>query len=122
MVRILGINLQNKKKIFIALTAIFGIGISISRKILSKLNIDYNKKVFQLTEIEISSLRDELEKDEYKLEGDLKRQINSNIKRLIDINSFRGKRHLKGLPVHGQRTRTNSRTSRKFSIFLNKIK
>jgi small subunit ribosomal protein S13 len=117
MVRILGNNLSNKKKIYIALTAIYGIGIPTSVKILKKLNIDPNIKVTELTESNISSLRDFLETEEFKLEGDLKRLISSNIKRLIDINSFRGRRHLKGLPVRGQRTRTNNRTSRRQSIF-----
>ena len=117
MVRILGNNLSNKKKLYIALTAIYGIGIPTSLKILNQLSIDPNIKVTELTELNISSLRDFLEKEEFKLEGDLKRLVNSNIKRLIDINSFRGRRHLKGLPVRGQRTRTNNRTSRRQSVF-----
>ena len=117
MVRILGNNLSNKKKIYIALTCIYGIGIPTSLNILERLSINPNVKVTELTETNISSLRDLLEKEEFKLEGDLKRLINSNIKRLIDINSFRGRRHLKGLPVRGQRTRTNNRTSRRQSIF-----
>ena len=117
MVRILGNNLSNKKKIYIALTCIYGIGIPTSLNILERLSINPNVKVTELTETNISSLRDLLEKEEFKLEGDLKRLINSNIKRLIDINSFRGRRHLKGLPVRGQRTRTNNRTSRRQSVF-----
>jgi small subunit ribosomal protein S13 len=117
MVRILGNNLSNKKKIYIALTAIYGIGIPTSLKILKKLGIDPNVKVTELTELNTSALRDLLETEEFKLEGDLKRLITSNIKRLIDINSFRGRRHLKGLPVRGQRTRTNNRTSRRQSVF-----
>ena len=117
MFRILGNNLSNKKKLYIALTAIYGIGIPTSLKILNQLSIDPNIKVTELTELNISSLRDLLEKEEFKLEGDLKRLVNSNIKRLIDINSFRGRRHLKGLPVRGQRTRTNNRTSRRQSVF-----
>ena len=117
MVRILGNNLSNKKKIYIALTCIYGIGIPTSLKILNRLEINPNLKVTELTEMNISSLRDLLEQEEFKLEGDLKRLITSNIKRLIDINSFRGRRHLKGLPVRGQRTRTNNRTSRRQSIF-----
>lgn len=120
MVRILGNNLSNKKKIYIALTCIYGIGIPTSKRILSQLQIDQNLKVVDLTETNISSLRDILEKDEFKLEGDLKRLVSLNIKRLIDINSFRGKRHLKGLPVRGQRTRTNNRTSRRQSLFIRK--
>jgi small subunit ribosomal protein S13 len=120
MVRILGSNLSNKKKIYIALTCIYGIGISTSKKVLEKLNIDPNLKVSDLTETNVSELRDILETDEFKLEGDLKRLISLNIKRLIDINSVRGRRHLKGLPVRGQRTRTNNRTSRRQSLFIRK--
>lgn len=120
MVRILGNNLSNKKKIYIALTCIYGIGISTSKKILNQLNIDPNLKVSDLNETNISALRDILETEEFKLEGDLKRLVSLNIKRLIDINSFRGRRHLKGLPVRGQRTRTNNRTSRRQSFFARK--
>jgi small subunit ribosomal protein S13 len=120
MVRILGNNLANKKKIYIALTCIYGIGIPTSLKILNQLNIDPNKKVADLNDTNIGALRDILEKEEFKLEGDLKRIINGNIRRLIDINSFRGRRHLKGLPVRGQRTRTNNRTSRRQSFFNTK--
>ena len=122
MVRILGNNLANKKKIYVALTCIYGIGIPTSRKILKQLNISEDLKVADLNESNISALRDILETEEYKLEGDLKRLISLNIKRLIDINSFRGRRHLKGLPVRGQRTRTNNRTSRKQGLFIRKTK
>jgi len=122
MVRILGNNLSNKKKIYIALTCIYGIGIPTSKKILKQLNINEDIKVSELNESNISSLRDLLETEEYKLEGDLKRLISLNIKRLIDINSFRGRRHLKGLPVRGQRTRTNNRTSRRQGLFTRKTK
>lgn len=118
MVRLLGNNLSNKKKIYIALTCIYGIGISKSLKILNKLAINQNKKVAYLNEKEISSIRDILESDISKYEGNLKLQITLNIKHLIDINCSRGKRHLKGLPVRGQRTRTNSRTSRRKNIFI----
>jgi small subunit ribosomal protein S13 len=120
MVRLLGNNLSNKKKIYIALTAVHGIGISKALKILKTLQIDPNIRVVDLNEIYISMLRDALETPDFKLEGDLKRQVNQNIKRLIDINSFRGRRHLKGLPVRGQRTRTNSRTSRRQASFIRK--
>ena len=115
MVRILGNNLSNKKKIYIALTSIYGIGIPTAKNILKKLEINPNLKVSDLTELNISALRDILETEELKLEGDLKRLISTNIRRLIDINSFRGRRHLKSLPVRGQRTRTNNRTSRKLT-------
>ena len=94
MVRILGNNLANKKKIYIALTCIYGIGIPTSKKVLKELNIDPNIKVSELNETNISALRDILETEEFKLEGDLKRLVSLNIKRLIDINSFRGRRHL----------------------------
>ncbi len=117
MVRILGNNLSNKKKIVIALTAIYGIGRITASKILKLLNIKENLKVSELSENDISAIRNYLETDNFKLEGDLKRMINMNIKRLIEINCFRGRRHLKGLPLRGQRTRTNSRTSRKQTIF-----
>lgn len=120
MVRILGNNLSNKKKIYIALTCIYGIGIQTSKRILNRLNIDPNIKVSDLSEVNISTLRDILETEEFKLEGDLKRIISLNIKRLIDINSFKGRRHLKGLPVRGQRTRTNNRTSRRQGLFIRK--
>jgi len=120
MVRILGINLANKKKVYIALTAIYGIGIPTSLNILKRLGIDPNNKVADLNELNVSGLREILETEEFKLEGDLKRIINSNIRRLIDINSLRGRRHLKGLPVRGQRTRTNNRTARRQSFFSSK--
>jgi small subunit ribosomal protein S13 len=109
--------LPNKKKNYIALQTIYGIGNSRAIKILDLLKIDPNSKICDLNSNDISKLRDFLEKSEFKLEGDLKREIKLNIKRLIDINCFRGKRHLKGLPVRGQRTRTNNRTSRKQNLF-----
>lgn len=117
MVRLLGNNLPNKKKIYIALTCIYGIGIPTSKRILKKLEIDPNLKVVDLTESHVSELREILETEEFKLEGDLKRLVSLNIKRLIEINSVRGRRHLKGLPVRGQRTRTNNRTSRRQNNF-----
>lgn len=120
MARILGNNLPNKKKIYVALTCIYGIGIPTSKKILNLLQIDPNLKVTDLKEENISAIRDFLETEQLKLEGDLKRIISLNIKRLIDINSFRGRRHLKGLPVRGQRTRTNNRTSRRQSLYTKK--
>jgi small subunit ribosomal protein S13 len=118
MVRILGNNLPNKKKVLIGLTSIYGIGLSQSKRILEQLNINPNIKVSELSESNVSDLREILETDEFKLEGDLKRLISLNIKRLIDINSVRGRRHLRGLPVRGQRTRTNNRTSRRQSLFI----
>ena len=120
MVRILGNNLSNKKKIYIALTAIYGVGINTSKKILSQLNIDPDIKVTELSDKNIADLREILETDDFQVEGDLKRIVSLNIKRLIEINSVRGRKHLKGLPVRGQRTRTNNRTSRRQSLFLRK--
>lgn len=119
MIRILGTDLENKKKIFIALTSIYGIGLSRSLKILKELKIDSKKNVENLTEFEAIQLRNLLEEgNNFQLEGNLKRYINQNINRLIEIKSYRGKRHLKKLPVRGQRTRTNSRTVRKLNKFF----
>lgn len=119
MIRILGTDLENKKKIFIALTSIYGIGLSRSLKILKDLKIDSKKNVENLTEFEAIQLRNLLEEgNNFQLEGNLKRYINQNINRLIEIKSYRGKRHLKKLPVRGQRTRTNSRTVRKLNKFF----
>lgn len=120
MVRLLGNNLPNKKQIYIGLTCIYGIGISTSKKILEELNINPTTKVADLTEVEVSLIRDKLETNDLKLEGDLKRIRSLTIKRLIEINSFRGRRHLRGLPVRGQRTRTNNRTSRRQNMYTRK--
>lgn len=120
MIRILGINLLKEKKIYIALTDIYGIGVARSLEILKKLGIGKDLKTVELNNNNVSELRDLLESGTYKIEGDLKRFTNLNVKRLININSFRGKRHIKGLPTRGQRSKTNSRTSRKTSIFKNK--
>jgi len=117
MVRILGHNLAQNKVIYVALTYIYGIGISKSQYILKHLSINKMLKVSELSEIEFSKIRAYLENSNLKLEGDLKKAQYQNIKRLIDINSYKGKRHLKGLPVRGQRSRTNSRTSRRLAIF-----
>ncbi|MHB1679318.1 MAG: 30S ribosomal protein S13 [bacterium] len=109
MARISGIDLPKNKRIEIGLTYIFGIGKSTSKKILSNAGIDLNIKVNDLTEPQVNLIRQTIDK-EFKVEGDLKREIQTNIKRLIDIASYRGLRHKKGLPVRGQRTKTNSRT------------
>ncbi|MDD3735005.1 MAG: 30S ribosomal protein S13 [Candidatus Pacebacteria bacterium] len=109
--RIVGINIPDNKNIEISLTYIYGIGNSLARKLLQEANIPLGKKTKDLTAEEISRLRDLIEKD-LKIEGDLREEIRSNIKRLKEINCWRGLRHQKGLPVRGQRTRCNSRTVR----------
>ena len=108
MARIAGVDLPRNKRIDIALTAIYGIGRYISSEIVNDLNIEPGKKVDSLAENEISLLRDKIQ--DYKIEGDLRREIDQNIKRLMDINSYRGLRHRRQLPVRGQRTNTNART------------
>jgi len=109
MARIAGVDLPKDKRIEIALTYVFGIGRPSANKILEKANIDKDTKVNQLSEPEVVRLRDILDQD-YKVEGDLRRDIATDIKRLMDIGSYRGLRHRKSLPVHGQRTHTNART------------
>lgn len=109
MARIAGVDLNNKKRVEIALTAIFGIGLTSSREILSKSKIDPGTKVAELTEAEIRSLRETIEND-YKVEGALRQEIQFNIKRLMDLGTYKGLRHRRGLPVRGQRTHTNART------------
>lgn len=111
MARIIGIDIPDKKRIVIALTSIHGIGLSASKKILKELKINESKKASELTSEEINKLKDIIEKN-YKVEGDLRRETMMNIKRLKEINSWRGSRHQKGLPARGQRTKTNSRTVR----------
>lgn len=111
MPRIAGINIPENKQIEIALTYIYGIGRSLSRKILLGLGINPQKKASELGIHEISQLKEIIEKN-YKIEGELRRAIMMNIKRLKDISSWRGLRHIKGLPVRGQQTKTNSRTVR----------
>lgn len=109
MARIAGITLPPDKRIEIGLTYIYGIGRSKSQKILEEARIDVNKKVKSLTEDEVNRIRQIIEKRE-KIEGDLRKEVTMNIKRLIDIGCYRGLRHKKKLPVHGQRTKTNART------------
>jgi small subunit ribosomal protein S13 len=110
-VRIAGVTIPNDKRIEVALTYIFGIGPNRSVKILNKVKIDANIRTKDLTENQVNELRNIVEK-EFKVEGDLKREIFSNIKRLKEIGSYRGSRHTKNLTVRGQRTKTNSRTVR----------
>ncbi len=110
MARIAGVNLPKEKRIEVGLTSIFGIGRSLSKKILNELNIDLNIKVKDLSDAEVGKLREAIGK--LTLEGDLRRKVSMDIKRLQDIGSYRGFRHRKRLPVRGQRTKTNARTKR----------
>jgi small subunit ribosomal protein S13 len=107
--RIAGVDIPREKRIEISLTYLFGIGRSASNQILSRAGIDPNKRTNMLNEEEVARIREIIEQ-EHKIEGDLRKEINVNIKRLMDIGCYRGLRHRKGLPVRGQRTRTNSRT------------
>ena len=107
-IRIVGVDLPQNKRAEIALTYIFGIGRSSSNAILKKAGIDKDTKVKDLTEEEVGQIRTIV--DEYKIEGELRKEIRLNIKRLMDIKSYRGLRHRNGLPVRGQKTKTNART------------
>ncbi|MDD6088045.1 MAG: 30S ribosomal protein S13 [Desulfovibrionaceae bacterium] len=109
MARIAGVDLPRGKRADIALTYIYGIGRYTALNILNAAGIDANRGIDDLSADELNEVRKELEQN-YKVEGDLRREINSNIKRLMDIGCYRGLRHRKGLPVHGQRTHTNART------------
>lgn len=109
MARIAGITLPSDKRIEIGLTYIYGIGRSRSKRILEKVRINKDKKVKDLTEGEINRIRKQIEQGE-KIEGDLRKEVSGNIKRLIEISAYRGMRHQKNLPVRGQRTKTNART------------
>ena len=109
MPRILGIDLPKEKRIEASLPYIYGIGPTSSRKILDDAKIDYNRRAKDLTEEEINRITLIIQK-QYRVEGDLRREVSQNVKRLIDIGSYRGLRHRKGLPVRGQRTKTNART------------
>jgi small subunit ribosomal protein S13 len=111
MIRIAGINLPDEKKIEIALTYVFGIGPSTSQKILKKIGIDKEVRTKDLSAEDANKLREEVEK-KYRVEGELKHEIKMNVKRLKEVGCYRGARHNKGLPVNGQRTKTNSRTVR----------
>jgi len=108
--RILGVDIPKEKRIEISLMYLYGVGRSVANKILNEAQIDPNKRAKDLTEEEISRITGILQKGGLRLEGDLRRDISQNIKRLMDIGSWRGLRHKKGLPVRGQRTRTNART------------
>ena len=109
MARIAGVDLPRDKRVEIGLTYIFGIGLSSSQEILKRTGVNPDTRVRDLTEDEVQKIR-ELIGEDYKVEGDLRRDTALNIKRLIEINSYRGKRHRSGLPLRGQRTKTNART------------
>jgi small subunit ribosomal protein S13 len=109
MARIAGVDIPNNKRVEIALTYIYGIGRKSANDILSKTGVDPDKRAKDLTEDEIAKLRDVIE-NSYTVEGDLRREVGLNIKNMIEINCYRGIRHRKGLPVRGQRTKTNART------------
>lgn len=109
MARIAGVDLPRDKRVEIALTYIYGIGKPTSQKILAQTNVNPNTRIKNLTEEEINRLREVIEKD-HKVEGDLRREIALNIKRLIEIGCYRGLRHRRGMPARGQRTKTNART------------
>lgn len=108
MARIKGVDIPNNKRIEIALTYIYGIGRSLSNKILNDAKVDVNKRAGELDNDELGRIRDEVEK--YMIEGDLRREVTMNIKTKMEINSYQGTRHKKGLPVRGQRTNRNART------------
>ena len=109
MARLAGVDLPNSKRIEIALTYIYGIGRKSANDILAKTGIDPDTRAKDLTDDEVAKLRDEIQEN-YKVEGDLKRDVAMDIKRMVEINCYRGIRHRKGLPVRGQRTKTNART------------
>ena len=108
MARIEGVDLPRNKRVEVGLTYIYGIGRSTSQNILENVGVDFDTRVKDLTEAEISKIRQEI--DKHPVEGELRREVRANIKRLKDIGSYRGLRHRRGLPVRGQRTRTNART------------
>ena len=109
MARIAGVDIPNNKRVEIALTYIYGIGLKSANDILAKTGINPDTRAKDLTEYEVAKLRDEIE-NSYTVEGDLRRDVALNIKRMVEINCYRGIRHRKGLPVRGQRTKTNART------------
>lgn len=112
MVRLVGINIPDNKSVEISLSYIRGIGRSLSKKLLAEAGIDFHKKTKDLTSEELNAIKNLIEKKKIKIEGDLKREVSANIKRLININCYRGMRHMRHLPTRGQRTKTNSRTVR----------
>ena len=111
MARIAGVDIPRDKAVWVALQYIYGIGTTRSKQIIARTNVDPARRVRDLTDEEINRLREIIDR-EYTVEGDLRREVNLNIKRLMEIGAYRGLRHRRGLPVHGQRTRTNARTRR----------
>ena len=111
MPRIAGVDIPRNKHVWVSLQYIYGIGPNLSQRILSQTGISPDTKVNDLTEDEVNQLREVIDRD-YHVEGDLRKEIDLNIKRLIEIGSYRGMRHRRGLPAHGQRTRTNARAKR----------
>jgi small subunit ribosomal protein S13 len=111
MARIAGVDLPRNKRVEVGLTYIYGIGQATSGEILEKAGVSPDTRIKDLTETEVAALREVIDR-EYQVEGDLRREIQQNIRRLIDIGCYRGLRHRRNLPVHGQRTRTNARTKR----------
>jgi small subunit ribosomal protein S13 len=111
MARIAGVTLPDNKRIEIALTSIYGVGLSTSQKILKELGVDPNTRMKDVSEEDVNKLREIIEK-RYRVEGDLRHEIKMNIRRLKEVGTYRGSRHSKGLPVRGQRTKTNNRTVR----------
>ena len=109
MARIAGVDLPKKKRIEYALTYIYGIGLKSSRDILTKTGVSFDKRVYELTEDEIAAIRNEIQNN-YQVEGDLRKKVAMDIKALMDLGSYRGLRHRRGLPVRGQKTKTNART------------
>ncbi len=110
MARIAGIDLPRNKNVEIALTYIHGIGRSTARKVLTRAQVDWQRKTDQLTDAEVAKIREAIDQSNLKIEGDLRREVSVNIKRLMDLGSYRGLRHRRSLPVRGQRTHTNART------------
>jgi small subunit ribosomal protein S13 len=122
MARIAGVDLPRRKHVAFALPYIYGIGKSNAKVICKKAGIDPSKKVEELTDAEVKAIRDVIEGEEIKVEGDLRREVQMNIKRLMDLGCYRGIRHRRGLPLRGQRTRTNARTRkgpRKAAVKMN---
>ncbi|HSX39687.1 MAG TPA: 30S ribosomal protein S13 [Candidatus Saccharimonadales bacterium] len=110
MARVAGVDLPNEKRIEVAITYIYGIGPTLAKKILNEANVSLDKRVKDLTEADIAAIRDKINKFEVPVEGELRRMVTQNIRRLQEINSYRGSRHKHGLPTRGQRTRSNART------------